>query len=359
MESEAMKTASVLNAGNPYRLLKAFDKARRGEPITYVSLGGSITAGAKATARPKCYAALVAAWLKERFGDANVNFVNAGIGATGSLIGVHRTARDVLAYRPDLVIVEYDVNDNAAPYADVTYDNLLNRLLNSETKPAVLALGMPTQSGTSALERHLPAALYYDVPFVSFRSALEPGLADGSINWNDLYADNVHPNDAGHALCASLITSFLAGLLDRPVSGEDTPEKPCFTENVYTSSQIYYLSDLAPDSKGCFAPVKTGIGSMPDGWRAVENGAPLTFTVKNCRRLHILYRRTNEGVGGKAVIDVNGVKTTLDSDFPNGWGVYAPFAPVWDSAEPADLTITVTPELEAGKQFTFIALLPA
>jgi lysophospholipase L1-like esterase len=50
--------------------------------------------------------------------------VNAGIGDTDSQYGALRVQRDVLSYNPDLVVVEFAVNDNAGA---------LGQLLNGDT----------------------------------------------------------------------------------------------------------------------------------------------------------------------------------------------------------------------------------
>ena len=93
------------------RLQRAFAKARRGERVTVAVIGGSITAGAMASTPEKNYGSLVAQWWRETFPKAEIRFVNAGIGATGTNYGALRAKRDLLAHRPDFVITEYSVND--------------------------------------------------------------------------------------------------------------------------------------------------------------------------------------------------------------------------------------------------------
>ena len=46
------------------------------------------------------------------FPDTEVNYVNAGIGATNSYLAVHRVDNDLLAHKPDVVVVEFSVNDS-------------------------------------------------------------------------------------------------------------------------------------------------------------------------------------------------------------------------------------------------------
>ena len=54
-------------------------------------------------------------WFRENFPSAKVNEINAAIGGTGSDLGVFRLDHDVLSHRPDLLFVEFAVNDSGAP----------------------------------------------------------------------------------------------------------------------------------------------------------------------------------------------------------------------------------------------------
>ena len=105
---------SILNKGNQARIAKVLQKALSGEDITVVTIGGSITSGAWATSDENKYAVRVKNWFVEQFPNITVNFQNAGISATPSLIGVHRVAEQVLSFDPDFVVVDFTVNENVA-----------------------------------------------------------------------------------------------------------------------------------------------------------------------------------------------------------------------------------------------------
>lgn len=77
-------------------------KAEAGEPVTIACIGGSITQGTisngsddSGVADKKCYADLFFSWWEQTFPDTEFTFINAGIGATDSYIGVHRVQRDI------------------------------------------------------------------------------------------------------------------------------------------------------------------------------------------------------------------------------------------------------------------------
>ena len=70
-------------------------------------LGGSITAAPGWRVKSL-------AWLQERFPEAKLAEINAAIGGTGSDLGVFRCQQDVLRHQPDLLFVEFAVNDGGA-----------------------------------------------------------------------------------------------------------------------------------------------------------------------------------------------------------------------------------------------------
>ncbi|HLL87917.1 MAG TPA: SGNH/GDSL hydrolase family protein [Tepidisphaeraceae bacterium] len=176
-------------------------------------IGGSITEGASATAPERRWANRFAAWWGDRF-RCPVAFVNAGRGATGSLLGAHRVRRDLLAHRPDVVVCEYAVNDAPDRASAETFEGLVRQILAEPHAPAVLVLTTVAHEGRSAQEQHAAIASHYGLPLASYRDAVWPRVQRGEIRWADVAADDVHPNDQGHALCATL----LAEVVDRTLA---------------------------------------------------------------------------------------------------------------------------------------------
>jgi hypothetical protein len=84
-----------------------FDKLEKGGPVTIAYLGGSITAqqGWRVQSR---------AWLQRKYPQAKITEIHAAIGGTGSDLGVFRVEADALAGKPDLLFVEFAVNDAGA-----------------------------------------------------------------------------------------------------------------------------------------------------------------------------------------------------------------------------------------------------
>lgn len=82
-----------------------FKKLKEGSTVKIAYLGGSITAqnGWRVQSRK---------WFQNEYPQARIEEIHAAIGGTGSNLGVFRVERDVLNQKPDLLFVEFAVNDS-------------------------------------------------------------------------------------------------------------------------------------------------------------------------------------------------------------------------------------------------------
>ena len=215
---------SQLSTGNLGRLASVVAKADRGEPITLGVIGGSITVGAFATAPENSYAGRLLAWWQNRFPRCNVSMINAGLGGTGSMYGALRARRDLLSSLPDLVVVEFAVNDN---WTDgEAFEGLVRQILAQPNSPAVLLLFMMWEKGGNDQEMQSKVGAHYRLPMVSFRDAIWPEIEAGRLKWSDYIVDTVHPTDAGHAAAARFITAMCDTALNTARTGRSGPPGP-------------------------------------------------------------------------------------------------------------------------------------
>ena len=115
-----MVERSLMDLGNLERMSKFIGKLESKQEVTIAFIGGSITEGL--TAGPeKCWAKLTYDRLCEKYPDTKINYVNAGLSGTPSVLGNIRLQRDVLDHKPDMVFVEFAVNDgNDQIYKDLS-----------------------------------------------------------------------------------------------------------------------------------------------------------------------------------------------------------------------------------------------
>jgi lysophospholipase L1-like esterase len=184
-------------------LVTFFSKCRAGGPVTVAYLGGSITAA-------DGWRPFTTKWLREQFTGADIKEVNAAIGGTGSLLGVFRLQKHVLQYDPDLVFVEFAVNDNGTPNDSVhaTMEGIVRQCWSREEKPDIVFTYTTAHNLDIPLQRHQDVADAYGIPTVDFQKPIQ-ALCPALIDWQILAADTVHPNAWGHAIYAATLATYL------------------------------------------------------------------------------------------------------------------------------------------------------
>lgn len=275
-----MRQRALVRAGDPARIHAVLAKARRGGTICVAAMGGSITAGGTHTKDPlRRYVHQLAKWFEGTFPGLKVRVVNAGIGATNSGYGALRVQRDVLAHQPDLVVVEYAVNDPTGTVRlDESYEGVLRQLLSGSPSRAVIELFFMHKDGSSAQSEQAALGRHYGLPMISFRDAVWPELEAGTLKWDALYDDVVHPNDAGHDLASELLRGFLASsLATLPEADRSLPAVPPvpapLISDAFEHCVMFRAADLTPLSSIGWTCVESHV------WECGRTGGRLTYDV--------------------------------------------------------------------------------
>lgn len=319
----------IVNEGNLERIKEAMEKAKKGGEICLSFLGGSITQGAVSSESQFCYASRVYEWWKTNFPKAKFVYNNAGIGGTTSQFGVARVEGDVLVKAPDLVIVEFSVNDMANEHFMETYEGLIRRIYMSKTKPAILIVhSVQYDDGKSAEEYHKKIGKYYDIPCISMKSTIYKEVVNEKIRISEITPDNLHPNDTGHFLVADVITYFLQKVKDQKhknLKQSFEAEKKAITRNRYEKSVCYQAFNSNPVMDGFQVdpiPRENIADCFRGGWVAKEMGARIEFQFKG-KGVAIQYRKTKDKPAPIAKLVLDGLYENpiiMDANFDEEWG---------------------------------------
>lgn len=357
--TEDMIRRAVVNPGNTARLADAMKRAQAGEKITIGTIGGSITQGTAASTTDERYANRALQWWAKAFPKAQLDFVNAGIGATDSYIGVHRVDADLLSKKPDVVIVEFSVNDTDAALNLQTYDSLVRKILQAENHPAVILLFTTQEDGTSLQDTHMQIGSAYNLPMISYKNAVLPEIEAGKFTWKDISPDNIHPNSVGHGIIGELLWSYFNSVyakLDQIDTSDLTFTATPVTKDLYAKGELLDSKTLTPKTMQGFEQAEVS-NQFPNDWTTKEGGE-LTFEVTGSS-IGVLYYKTVDGKSGQYCVYVDDrLIQVLDGDFTGGWGNYAQAQQVYTSDTPSTHTVTIK-QLEGTDltQFTVLGLL--
>lgn len=362
------------------RLKNLMKRAAKGESLVIGFLGGSITQGSLSSTPKTCYAYLVYEWWKKSFPNAAFSFVNGGIGGTTSHYGGARAWKDVLCYRPDIVTVDFSVNDDANEFFEETYEGMLRRLLAAPSAPAVVVLNnVFYDTGKNAQNYHNRIADHYGIPHVSIKDTVYPDVESGKIVRADITPDNLHPNDKGHRLVADeickLLDSIKAEMEEETIAGENIEGKSTkteasvslpapLTENAYEHSRLIQIQDNEAILDGFLVdPIekKGMLDIFKNGWTAAHTNDKISFEIE-CSCLAVQYRKSVQQPvpKAKAVIDGDEAHAViLDGNFTEDWGDCLYLEPLLHHAEKKvhRIEITVTDAKDIVRPFYLVALI--
>ena len=362
------------------RLKNLMKRAANGESLVIGFLGSSITQGSLSSTPKTCYAYLVYEWWKKSFPNAAFSFVNGGIGGTTSHYGGARAWKDVLCYRPDIVTVDFSVNDDANEFFEETYEGTLRRLLAAPSAPAVVVLNnVFYDTGKNAQDYHNRIADHYGIPHVSIKDTVYPDVESGKIVRADITPDNLHPNDKGHRLVADeickLLDSIKAEVEEETIARENIEGKSTkteasvllpapLTENAYEHSRLIQIQDNEAILDGFLVdPIekKGMLDIFKNGWTAAHTNDKISFEIE-CSCLAVQYRKSVQQPvpKAKAVIDGDEAHAViLDGNFTEDWGDCLYLEPLLHHAEKKvhRIEITITDAKDIVRPFYLVSLI--
>lgn len=335
---QTMLTKAQMNVGNNLRLKEIIKKAQAGEKITIGAIGGSITEGAGATRYQECYAYQTYQKFKDEYGSgdgSNVSFVNAGVGGTPSTFGIMRYERDIVfrvtdpVALPDIVLVEYAVNDYAEPTKHACYESLVKYILEQPNNPVVILVFAVFPDGFTLQNELERVGTTYDLMMVSTKDAVFPYI-DEKWTSKEFFHDIYHPTTLGHSVMADCIINTIKTAAEKETSTADinldvpaaygtqyvglkTIFKDAYEENINLS--VGSFSENDPN-----AYANHPIGKVYEqNFYHTTGTESLTFTA-SCKNLLIAYRAVSDETFGAIDIYVDGVKVRTINGNTGSWG---------------------------------------
>lgn len=347
-EYQEMLQKSVMQLGNNARLKSAIDRAKQGEDITIAFIGGSITQGAGAVPiNTKCYA-----WrtfegfcrLAGKGVDENIHYIKAGVGGTPSELGMIRYERDVCrngAVTPDIVVVEFAVNDEGDETKGVCYESLVRKILAAENKPAVILLFAVFANDWNLQERLCVIGERYHLPIVSTRDCVvdqfyKKAGAGRVVTKNQFFYDCFHPTNIGHQIMSDGLLSLLQKIDKSPMEEDilNLSTVPAVIGDTFEQVWLYDRNSKVDSVKilstGDFSETDeelqgvemdrnlTQTKEFPYNWKHIKGAKPFVMEVC-CTSLVMINKDSGAPDAGCAQVFVDGQEVLFVDPKVNGW----------------------------------------
>ena len=315
---------SLYSVGNTERFQKAVAKAKAGEEVNIVYLGGSITYGTGASNLKSNYAYLSFEKFIEKYApdSENVHYYNEGIPGTPSTLGVIRSEKDVLSKNPDIVFIEFAVNDSTDSDAKMMYESLVKRILDYDSAPAVILICNRLENGYTAQDHMKAIGDFYDLGIISVADGITPLIDAGEMTFKgDYAADEAHPNDTGHAMIADMIAHYFDHAYNTVPTAYSLPEGH-LQGTIYANAVNIGLDSSCVSSSGSF--VQTDISNYTYDTCMQHNtdagNEALTFTAV-FSKMAVAYEQQSNTTYGTAVVMIDGkLAKRLNGYSTEGWG---------------------------------------
>lgn len=297
-------------------------KLESGETVRVAYLGGSITAA-------NGWRVKTTAWLKEKYPDATIEEIHAAIGGTGSDLGVFRLERDALRYKPDLLFVEFAVNDGGASPDRIwkAMEGIVRQTWAANPKTDICFVYTfrvnyeePLRQGecpqaASAMEL---LADHYGIPSVNFAKKIVELESDGKLTFQSdepeegkihFSKDGVHPLDAGHEIYTEVLADAIQQMAkdSQPVDHKSKLDTPFVKDHWQAAKMVPINSDMLSGNWTALSEddrLQKSFGKrMGQIYEATEPGSKLTFRFRGASAK--LYDLLGPD-GGQVIITIDG-----------------------------------------------------
>ncbi len=259
LKRQTLGYSEYINNRTP--LYNTYYKLTNENKLNVVYFGSSVSSGYGSDDSEKSsMRALTSKWLDDTFPSADITHFNSTISAGGSMLGAFRCVHDVCALDPDLVFIEFSIND---VYCSTTYDDAkvyyesIIRQIKEASPDCDIVMLYPTdqthirENGAALYEQALAAdeiAAHYKLSSINLAGAIKETFDYTSDSeWSKYFIDIVHPTDLGYALYFNIVKEFLetqlvygAAFASQPYA-EELPSKLTTDE---FSPRIYYVNEL-------------------------------------------------------------------------------------------------------------------
>jgi lysophospholipase L1-like esterase len=276
-------------------LTNTYYKLTQDKKLNIAYIGGSVTDGYGSSSQATMsWAFKTTNWFQKQYPDARINGTKLSIGGTGSYLASFRFEREIKPTNPDLLFIEYAVNDRycGRSYEECvrTAETLVHKAYNANPyMDIIFILVFDEETATSdydALRAHRDVAEKYGILSIKMSEHFYSMLKSSHDNYYEYFTDGVHPNDNGYAYYASVITGIIKNCLDSKRSATELvlktlPSDTLSSETIMTDATMIYSNEIPLENSNGWNHEKSSFSWLGQRYNgriyANEPGAKITY----------------------------------------------------------------------------------
>jgi len=280
----------LLNTGKSSMLYNTYYKLNYTKSLNISYIGGSVTGAVGASTDENGWAFLVTKYLKQKYPNANITESNMGVGGTGSYLGMARFNNNIIENKPDLLFIEFAINDRYNDIPEEQTKQNIEYMINSVYKSnpyADIVFVLITDKnviGTEfeSLKTIKSVAEYYGLPTVDVGQAMWKELNGSIDNWDEYYSDGVHPSDAGHKVYADTVFEKMEEIMINGGKFKFKLPEETMCENGFTNVKLLTRDTFGPFKWGTLDDTVYGAAWWFDNDIYEKSGCPLRTSYARC-----------------------------------------------------------------------------
>ncbi len=303
------------------RIKSAAKKGLDGDVVKIVYLGGSVTAGynPESGTEYENYVKLSFDLFCKKTKNNSCLYLNLGFVGANSLLGLSLADRFLTTYMPDIIFVEYAINNSMDNESMMAYEGLIRKLLAIKSRPAVIPLHIANNDFFTAESYMKTIDDHYSLQSISAAEELKKLIDERKIKWKDYSSDSGHPNKWGHEFLTDCISKYYSRIWKEKFIPEIKGEiEPCYSKEYAAYRNIdfenirdLYMNGFVFENKNELFPcgiTSTGIGQ-----------SIVSFTEK-FRILFIIFEQSNNLNCGELQVYIDNNYTENISGYSvHGW----------------------------------------
>jgi len=194
------------------KLTETIHRLKHGEELKIVAIGDSLTQGWMVG---RGYVDFLNEMISKKYPESRFRLINRGIPGDTAEGGLHRLMNDVIKLNPDLVLVQFALNDLFCGYSSERFKNNMKAIVRGIKENTLVEILLVTSVPVIFERERAIADEFYeimqkiaddeDVSIAPVHKYWEEKISEGVDFYKLVQEDSVHPTEAGYRLMAEAI----------------------------------------------------------------------------------------------------------------------------------------------------------